>query len=161
MAKFLLTFGYTGLFPFMPGTIGSLAALATVVLINYFFDYTIAQTILLLGIIFFFFIGVKLSRDYAIPLFGKEDPSPIVIDEVVGMWLAAWLWEFPNYFNSFNFNNWVGLLAAFFLFRFFDITKIGGIRYLEKIGNGWGVMLDDLAAGLISFIVLQIWKEIF
>ncbi len=161
MAKFLLTFGYAGLFPFMPGTIGSLVALVPVIFINYFFDYTTAQTILLLGIIFFFFMGVKLSCDYAIPLFGKEDPSPIVIDEVVGMWMAAWLWEFPNHFNSFNFNNWVELLVAFFLFRFFDITKIGGIRHLEKIGNGWGVMLDDLASGLISFLILQIWREMF
>ena len=70
----------------------------------------------------------------------------MVIDEVVGVWISLfWL---PL--------TWQHLLIGFCLFRLFDIWKPLGIRQLEKIPNGWGVMLDDVAAGIYANICLQI-----
>ena len=70
----------------------------------------------------------------------QRDPSEIVIDEVAGMWCA--LLGAPQ-------SLWI-FLAAFAGFRFLDIVKPGPIRRLEQLPGGWGVMLDDLAAGLLT-----------
>ena len=73
-------------------------------------------------------------------LSGGRDPSIVVIDEVVGMWCALLaaqqvVWHY---------------LIAFTLFRVLDIVKPGPIRRLEALPGGWGVMLDDLAAGIVT-----------
>ena len=73
-----------------------------------------------------------------------EDPPPFVLDEIVGVWVT--LLGFP-------IDLW-HLGAAFFLFRFFDIFKPLGIRRLERLPHGWGVMLDDVAAGIAANAVL-------
>jgi phosphatidylglycerophosphatase A len=78
------------------------------------------------------------------PLWGKDDKK-VVIDEVAGMCITLlWLPVSP-----------LTLLAALMLFRFFDIAKPFGIRKLEKVPGGWGVMLDDIAAGGCANLVLQ------
>ena len=71
----------------------------------------------------------------------------VVIDEMIGVWIA--LLGFA--LTPFN------LIAAFILFRFFDIAKPLGIRQLENIKGGWGVMLDDVLAGVYANVVLQLW----
>ena len=71
---------------------------------------------------------------------GSRDPSEIVIDEVAGMWLA--LIGIPV--------TWPGLLAAFLLFRLFDVWKPGPIDRLQNLPGGWGVMMDDIAAGAVA-----------
>jgi len=76
-----------------------------------------------------------------------EDPSQTVLDEITGQWIAL-LWL------PFGWPYWV---AAFFLFRFFDIFKPLGIRRLEKIGGGWGVVLDDMLAGVYANVVVQVF----
>jgi phosphatidylglycerophosphatase A len=68
-----------------------------------------------------------------------------VIDEMVGMWIAVL--GLPV--------SWQYWLAAFLLFRFFDIFKPLGVRRLEKIEGGWGVMLDDVMAGVYTNVLLQ------
>jgi phosphatidylglycerophosphatase A len=78
------------------------------------------------------------------PLWGKDDKK-VVIDEVAGMCISL-LW-LPVTFSN--------LLAALVLFRFFDVVKPLYIRRLEKVPAGWGVMLDDIAAGVCANIVLQ------
>ena len=75
-----------------------------------------------------------------------KDPSHIVIDEVAGMCLTLLLIP-PTFQNIF---------AGFILFRFFDILKPFGIKRMEKINGGWGIMLDDLLAGVYSHIILRI-----
>ena len=75
-----------------------------------------------------------------------KDSYRVVIDEVAGMCLSL-------LFIPINEKT---LLAGLFLFRLFDIAKPFGIRKLEKLSGGWGVMLDDLLAGLYANIVLQI-----
>ncbi|GAB4007525.1 phosphatidylglycerophosphatase A [Spirosoma migulaei] len=75
-----------------------------------------------------------------------KDSYRVVIDEVAGMCLSL-------LFIPINEKT---LLAGLFLFRLFDIAKPFGIRKLEKLSGGWGVMLDDLLAGLYANIVLQV-----
>ncbi len=75
----------------------------------------------------------------------EEDPSRVVSDEFAGMWAAC----------LFLPKTWVWLLAAFLLFRALDIFKPFGIRRLEKIPGGIGVVADDLAAGLLAAIGLN------
>ena len=71
---------------------------------------------------------------------GSHDPSEIVIDEVAGMWIA--LIGIPI--------TWPGMVAAFLLFRLFDIWKPGPIDRLQNLPGGWGVMMDDVAAGALA-----------
>ena len=75
-----------------------------------------------------------------------KDPSYVVIDEAAGMWITL-ISFFPSFQN---------LLAGFILFRFFDIVKPLGIRKMERFKNGWGIMMDDVAAGVYSNVVLQL-----
>ena len=100
--------------------------------------------ILILSIAAVFFIGVVVSARVK----SEEDPDPskVVIDEVAGQ-LAALMLLSPV--------DWWSLLVAFLLFRLFDIVKPLGIRRLEAIPNGWGIMLDDLAAGVLAAIVIN------
>jgi len=96
---------------------------------------------------------------------GIEDPGPIVIDEVAGQLIcylcgifvfdAFGLGSLP--FSSLPFSRLIFVLAGFFLFRFFDILKPWPVNRLERLPGGFGIMADDLAAGLyagIAFVVL-------
>jgi phosphatidylglycerophosphatase A len=75
-----------------------------------------------------------------------HDSNRVVIDELQGMMTALFLMP----------NDWRYLLVAFVLFRFFDIAKPLGIRRMEAFAGGWGVMLDDLLAGIYSNVLLQV-----
>jgi phosphatidylglycerophosphatase A len=75
---------------------------------------------------------------------GREDPGHVVIDEVAGQWLTLAVCR-PD---------WPHALLALALFHLFDITKPWPVRKLEALPGGWGIMLDDLAAGLFGLIVL-------
>ena len=75
---------------------------------------------------------------------GREDPGHVVIDEVAGQWTTLIVCH-PD---------WGHALLALLLFRFFDITKPWPIRKLESLPGGWGIMLDDLAAGVLGLMVL-------
>ena len=77
-----------------------------------------------------------------------EDPSRVVIDEVVGQWIA--LLAVPAVFS------WWHVLAAFILFRFFDIVKPLGVRQMENFKSGWGIMADDILAGIYGAIILYL-----
>jgi phosphatidylglycerophosphatase A len=79
---------------------------------------------------------------------GIDDPSTVVIDEAAGMWLAL---------AAVRPGAWQPALAAFALFRIFDIVKPPPIRQLERLPSGLGVMLDDVAAGLAAYAILRLW----
>ena len=135
------TGGFIGKIPFAPGTFGSILGL--------FFYYL--MSFLHLVPTFFFIIGFII---FSIWIAGKAekvlqttDPGCIVIDEVAGMAVT---------FFAIPFNMYIGVIG-FFVFRFFDILKPFPIRFLEKrIGGGAGVVIDDVAAGIMSNIVLHI-----
>ena len=80
-----------------------------------------------------------------------HDPGIIIIDEIAGMLFA--LIALPKTLPL--------VIAAFFLFRFFDIVKPFPIKKIEKLPTGWGIMFDDVAAGIFSNIVLQLTLRIF
>ena len=75
--------------------------------------------------------------------FEDEDPSFVVIDEFVGMWISLLL-----------FDEIILILISFFLFRFFDITKFLGINKIEKLNGSLGIMLDDIVAGIYTLIIV-------
>ncbi|MCW9044778.1 MAG: phosphatidylglycerophosphatase A, partial [Alphaproteobacteria bacterium] len=97
-----------------------------------------------------FFIGWLASNKYMEQASTKHDPGEIVIDEVAGQWLSL----FPvSYFLGQA--DIIGVIAAFILFRIFDILKPWPIRLLDsKVGGGFGVMVDDIGAGIVAAIIL-------
>lgn len=142
MQKFFLTFCYSGLSPFAPGTCGSAAALIPAFLILYFLGASGASTLFLLSILLFL-ISIKIIDDYEKKL-GKHDASEIVIDEVAGVFLTA-------AFTAWAHNSLFALVLAFVLFRAFDIAKPSIIGRIDReVGGGLGVMGDDMLAGLFA-----------
>lgn len=77
---------------------------------------------------------------------GRHDPGFVVLDEVVGQWTVLIGCTI----------NWPHAVVGFVLFRLFDITKPWPVRKLEKLPGGTGIMLDDVAAGVLGLIVMQI-----
>ncbi|HEV7333738.1 MAG TPA: phosphatidylglycerophosphatase A [Flavisolibacter sp.] len=110
----------------------------------YFLRGTAELWIELFLLVAIFFVGVITAS--AVEKEWGHDSNRVVIDEVHGMLMALFL--VPT--------NWRYVLIAFVLFRFFDIVKPLGIRRMERQSKGWGVMLDDLLAGLYSNVILHI-----
>ena len=136
------TFFWTGFAPIAPATVASFG-----VTVLWWLSWTylgpiplVVQVALLVAV-----------TAIGIPIAGKledihgEDPSLVVIDEVAGM-LVTYL--------ALNAGLW-GWIAGFFWFRFFDILKPLGVRKLEKLGGGLGIMMDDLGAGVLAAIATQ------
>lgn len=137
----------SGLSPFAPGTFGSLVA----VLLWALFVITAEPD--MTGRLVFLAIAILLctwSADWASRRLQRKDPGCIVSDELAGQWLAllcvpdAWPW-------------W---LAAFVLFRIFDISKPWPMRRLERLPGGFGIVADDLAAGLYAAGILVAAKAL-
>jgi phosphatidylglycerophosphatase A len=76
---------------------------------------------------------------------GREDPGHVVIDEVAGQWIAL-------IHSRVNLSH---LLAGFLFFRLFDIVKPWPARQLERLPAGWGIMFDDVAAGVYALLLMQ------
>ena len=134
-----------GYFPVAPGTAGSAVGLALVIA----FRQTLLgplQTVVCLaactGVLFP--LGVW-SSGKAEKIFGCVDPRQVVIDEVTGQIIT---------FLATPRVTWMGLIIGFILFRAFDIVKPFPARRAERFPGGWGIMLDDVVAGLYSLIVL-------
>ena len=139
MRKLFLTFFYSGLSPWAPGTAGSIAAAIVGILI---LQYVQVDTLLLLTILITI-IGVKQINIYEKET-GTHDDKSIVIDEVVGLWLAFSFVDISNYFQ---------LALCFVFFRIFDIWKPSFIGKIDRdVKGGLGVMGDDLLAGLLAGI---------
>jgi phosphatidylglycerophosphatase A len=131
------TFFFSGYTPAAPGTAGSLLALVPLLLFP-----GIGTAVLVAMIAAGIVLGVWASRRFEL-VFG-DDPQMVVIDEAVGMWITMLLVPIT----------WYTILAGFILFRLFDIVKPPPARRLEAVPHGWGVMLDDIAAGIYAGAVL-------
>lgn len=139
--KNISTLGPVGFLPLAPGTWGTLAALIVIVLLKPSTPVYIAITILATV------IGTVASNETE-KFLNKKDSGHIVIDEFSGYFFAmAFLPLSAGY-----------LFSSFILFRAFDILKPRPIRRLEGLGGGIGVMLDDIAAGVIANLILQLWR---
>ncbi len=137
----LLATGFgVGYSPISPGTLGTLIAIPV-----YYFLSNILSPIYEITLAGFFFLSVWISEN-AERFFGMKDYQKIVIDEIMGF-LITMLW-IPRTF--------LFVILGFFLFRFFDILKPFPIRRLEKgFKGGYGVVLDDVVAGVYANIVLR------
>ena len=147
MSKLIATFFYVGLMPKAPGTWGSLAALPFAVIIFAIGSFPA----LLIATIAAFFIGWWATTQHTANT-GNHDPGEVVIDEVVGQWITLfplagmlWLWEVPLVILP-----WPGLIAGLMFFRFFDILKPWPVSWADKKETPFGVMLDDVIAGIMA-----------
>lgn len=133
-----------GFAPIAPGTFGTIGAVFFYYLLSLVYPTVPALLLVVLSVIFGV-IGIW-STDKVIPLWG-DDPSKVVIDEFVGYLITMIL--VPTNFRY--------MILGFILFRFFDILKPLGIRYLDKnLKGGLGVMLDDVLAGIYACITLHL-----
>ncbi len=141
----LASFFYVGFIPYAPGTWASLIAALIWILIP-----VESVTIRIIIVCSAFVIGIFVAGLSELKS-GIIDPSYVVIDEVAGMWLALLLLPKIQHPNRVPM-----ILLAFLVFRFFDITKIYPIKDLEKIGGGFGIMIDDIAAGIFTAITVNL-----
>lgn len=140
---------FTGYIPFASGTFGSAFALLFL-LIPGFDNIFVVSTVSLICIL------ISLATSKSILLKYGDDPSVIVIDEVIGMWITV----LTFYILSGDSGNLsiITVIILFLLFRFFDIVKIQPARYFDKMKNIFGVIMDDVVsgvyAGLLSYLII-------
>ena len=131
----------TGFVPGAPGTLGSLFGLMGYV-ITFLIVGEIGVGALSAGLLF----AAIWSSDLAARQLKQKDPLCIVIDEVVGMWITLLGTQ----------SHGPVLLLGFLLFRFFDIVKPFPIKNIEKLPGGFGIVLDDVAAGIYANVSLRL-----
>ncbi|NOX38776.1 MAG: phosphatidylglycerophosphatase A [Calditrichaeota bacterium] len=142
---FIFASGFgTGYAPIAPGTAGSLLA----VLAAYFLIQD-RWFILIACILFFFFVGVY-SATFVERELERHDPSLVVIDEMVGMWISVLFLPL---------NGWIYALA-FGAFRLFDVWKPFPVNKFQGLPDGWGVMMDDVVAGLYAMVLVHFLTRI-
>jgi len=153
--RLFLTFFGSGLSPWAPGTVGSLAALVVGVAILQFFP---TQTLFMLT------LAITIIGIFEINKYEKEtkthDDKSIVIDEVAGMWLALIIAVSTAESMSYAYAYEVAIVASFAAFRLFDIWKPSTIGTIDRrVPGGVGVMGDDILAGIaggfLSVIILM------
>src|SRR6266478_5134171 len=146
-ANLISTWFGCGYAPSAPGTVGSLAALLIAWLLVSYAGWqplwfgalavaTAAPSIWAAGV-----------TAQALNQLNQKDPGLVVVDEVVGQWLAL------AGARPLNMKSWIG---AFVLFRLFDIWKPAPVRNLEKLPGGAGIVADDLMAGVYAALVLSV-----
>lgn len=144
LATALATWFGCGYWPWGPGTVGSLAAIAIAILLHAYLA-TGRLTLLLLTALLFgpaVWASTRTER-----LLHRHDPGLVVIDEVLGQWVTL---------LGASVLVWQSFLAAFLLFRLFDIWKPWPVRNLEKLPEGFGIVADDIAAGFYGALILYI-----
>jgi phosphatidylglycerophosphatase A len=129
-----------GYAPVAPGTAGSLAAIVIAIALHYGVGYTAGyeRATLLLATAILLAPGIWSASVVARET-NKPDPQIVVVDEVIGQWITL------SGAATFNWKTW---LAAFVLFRLLDMWKPAPARQLESLPGGWGIVADDVMAGL-------------
>lgn len=143
--ELLFTGLYTGYSPVAPGTIGTILALI-IYIIEYIIFGSISWVINFFVVLFMIYPSIKLG-DAAEVFFDTKDPSQVVLDEIMGYWISLLFYPFSIKLA----------IAAFVLFRFFDILKPYPVRRIENIRGGLGIMLDDYISGVYTNIVLLLF----
>jgi len=128
--------------PVAPGTAGSLGALALAALLVHYRSWGSTDFALLAVA---WFVPAVWAAHAVSTASGEKDPSTIVVDEAVGQWVTL--------AGATTFN-WKSCLAAFLLFRAFDIWKPPPVRQAERLPGGLGIVADDVVAGLYGALVL-------
>ncbi len=153
MSRLIATVGYVGLLRPAPGSWGSAAAIPMAWGLHYAggFPLLAAATLAVFGLGWWATAAATRGRE-------NHDPSEIVIDEVVGMWIALWplsagLWHAGVDPWVFPYPGWA---LGFVLFRLFDIWKPGPVGWADRRKDAFGVMLDDVIAGLLAGLVVGV-----
>lgn len=142
---YLATLGPIGHLRPAPGTIGSAVGVVSgYIIASYGAGILVAATLLVT------IIGVSAADAYSQTTSRKDAPE-VIIDEVAGQWIALIILPLDLWWFA----------AAFVLFRFFDITKIGPVGMAEQLSGGVGVMADDIVAGLLAALCLWGAGQIF
>jgi phosphatidylglycerophosphatase A len=152
LIKNLSTLGPIGTKLPAPGTFGSLAGLMAFSICVWLSPLSPTSVVSLFSALFI--VGIPLCSRAEV-LLAKPDPPEVIWDEFTAIPLVYIFCLEELSSSSFNSSIFL-LLLGFILFRIFDILKPLGIRGLQKLPSGWGVMIDDLAAALISGGVLYL-----
>jgi len=153
LALVISTFG-VGYLPLAPGTWGSLVAVGIFLGFARVFTGNALLAVVVVSIVVVTFAGIwAASRTEA--LANRKDPSKVVVDEVAGQLISL--------FPLTLFARWsiVAVIISFILFRFFDIVKPYPARKLEALKSGFGIMCDDLIAGLYAAVITAIIVAVF
>ncbi len=151
LARVIATFGYVGHLRPASGTWGAAAAIPVAWVLH------MAGGPLLLGAatLALFAAGLWASAGF-MHATGTHDPSEIVVDEAVGQWIALWPISIGAAHAGAEVTAlWPGILAAFLLFRAFDIWKPGPIGWADRQPGAMGVMLDDVLAGIAAAVCVM------
>jgi phosphatidylglycerophosphatase A len=149
MKRWIVTMGGVG---YLPAS-GTFASLLTCLLLWPVFAglSPMGQNVVAIaGLVGFSVLNIGMAP-WAIKEFGDKDPGKFVLDEAAGICLSV-LFLPPRM----GWATGVNLAAAFIAFRIFDITKPPPARQLESLPEGWGILLDDLAAGVYANLVCQL-----
>jgi len=128
-----------------PGTWGSAAAVLLWAVIAQWIPVALRTEVLAALAVMAVALGIPAATRFA-RASGLKDPQSVVIDEVAGQWIAL----------LFAPVSWRTLLAGFILFRAFDILKPPPVRQLERLPEGTGIVIDDVAAGLYALLIMQL-----
>jgi phosphatidylglycerophosphatase A len=151
IANTLSTWFGCGRSPAAPGTAGSAAAVVIAILLHRYAGFVWWQFLLMAAVLFPPAVWAAGVSARAVNI---EDPGFVVVDEVVGQWIAL---------AGARTLNWGTYLAAFLLFRLFDIWKPPPVRQLEALPGGWGINADDAMAGVYAALVLLVagWFNLY
>jgi phosphatidylglycerophosphatase A len=141
----LLATGFgSGLAPRAPGTFGSLFAVLLWLPLQ-LLSVPVYAIVVICATVFGIWLCGRVAREMQV-----KDPACIVFDEFVGVWIA--LFMLPA--------GWWWVAVGFAAFRFFDILKPWPVGWLDRnLKGGWGIMLDDVAAGLLSLLLVQLLAQ--
>lgn len=156
LPRLLLTAFGLGRSALAPGTVGSLLPITVACVMLALEVSAVSITLVMLALAATFSSVCLAWGGAAERAWGDKDPSQIVADEVAGqaLTLLALPWAVTGESEAW-LRNGVILFTAFVSFRFFDITKPPPIMQLQSAGGGWGILLDDLIAGVYALIVTQ------
>ena len=149
LSRVVATFFGSGYFPFAPATFAS-AIVAGILFLLGSGDGSMSGVAgrghpLVEGFVILALFPISIASAHRAEKTLGHDASPIVIDEVLGQMIT--LWFVPR--------TWPWVLAGFLLFRLFDIWKPLGANKAQNLPGGWGIVADDVLAGIYGFIVLQ------
>jgi phosphatidylglycerophosphatase A len=140
-----------------PGTWGSLVALPWAWLLHVIGGLPLLVLAIVVGFFKGWWATAKMTTGQ-----DDHDPSEIVVDEVIGQWIALLPLSYAAWSMEISIlAMWPGWIAAFALFRLFDITKLGPVGWADRMNTPLGVMLDDVIAGLFAALGVLVLAALY
>ena len=145
--KLISSFFYVGFLRPAPGTWGSIVG----IILAYILLKTITFMTFCLLLLFVILIGFWGTKKYIEKNSEKSDPAEVVVDEVIGQWIAVlpigYMIQLPEFYVE---GLWFVWVWAFVSFRFFDIVKVGLVGWADNLNGALGILLDDILAGIAA-----------